>query len=435
MLAIPGLVSLFKVMAEKEADKTLMDRVREQGVVQVLRHGDYARYVSTSWIAMIGMWLQRIGIGWLTWELTHSGAWLGAIALGNSLPAILLVPFAGAIADRMDRLRLLQIAQGFQILVSTLLAVLTLAELIDIWPLFAVAVALGTLEAAATPSRMTVAPGLVPREDLSGAIALNAVAFNSATFIGPAIAGGMIGSMGIGITFALNAAAYLPHYSVLFYVRLRAAEHASGSQSSITADIVDAIRYVVGHSGIAPILLLAFIGSLLVRHLPDLMPGFADHVFNGGPETLGALMSAFGAGGMFGSLWIANRNSIHGTTVIFFVGLLGNAVFVFVFAVTDILWIGMAAVALFGFTMASSGNSAQILVQHNVDGRMRARVMSLYSLTFRGGPAIGAMIFGGLSASYGLQLPIAAGAGLCFIAGLIVMRRRNVIAEILETAA
>ena len=410
------------------------ERLRDQGIVRVMRHGDYARYVTTSWFAMIGMWLQRIGIGWLTWELTHSGAWLGAIALGNSLPAILLVPFAGAIADRMDRLRLLRIAQGFQILVSIALAAVTLAGLINIWLLLIAATALGILEAVATPSRMTVAPGLVPRADLSGAIALNAVAFNSATFIGPVIAGGLISTAGIGITFALNAVTYLPHYTILFRVKLRADEHVAGAGQSVLSDIIEGIRYFTRHSGIAWVMSLAFVGSLSVRHLPDLMPGFAGAVFEGGPETLGALMSAFGAGGMFGSLWIANRNRLTGTTSIFYFGLLGNAAFVFIFAATDIVVVGMFAVAMFGFTMASSGNCAQILIQHAVDGSMRARAMSLYSLTFRGGPAIGAMIFGALSTSYGLQIPVAGGAAFCFILVLTLIGNRRNVRQLMEHA-
>ncbi|MEE2760166.1 MAG: MFS transporter [Pseudomonadota bacterium] len=390
-----------------------------------MRHGPYARFITSSWVYTIGFWMQRIGIGWLTWELTHSGAWLGAVAMAYALPAILLTPFAGAIADRMDRVRLLSNSQGLQFLTGLVLASFTLAGLSGVFLIVVIAFILGILESIATPARMTIAPNLVPREDLSGAIGLNAVSFNSATFIGPAIAGATIASIGIGWTFLISATAFVPHFLVLLRTQLHTDEHMERSSQSLYADIIDALSYLIRHRGIAPVLAAAMVGSISVRHLPELMPGFAGDVFALGPEGLGALMSAFGAGGMLGSFWMANRNRVQGTTRIFFVGLLGNAIFVFTFAVTDIFLVGIAAVALFGFSMSTSGNGSQIMIQTSVRGSLRARAMSLYSLTFRGGPAIGALVFGGLSTIFGLQAPVMAGASICFILAVVIMVRHQ----------
>jgi predicted MFS family arabinose efflux permease len=413
--------------------KALGARLASQGVVRVMRHGAYARFITSSWVYTIGFWMQRIGIGWLTWELTHSGAWLGAVAMSYALPAILLTPFAGAIADRMDRVRLLIISQGLQFLTGTALAGFTLAGLAGVGLIMAIALTLGILESMATPARMTIAPNLVPREDLSGAIGLNAVSFNSATFIGPAIAGAAIAGIGIGWTFMISAAAFVPHFLVLLRTRLHADEHAGRSSQSLLADIIEAVQYLARHRGIAPVLAAAMVGSLFVRHLPELMPGFNDDVFNLGPEGLGALMSAFGAGGMLGSLWMANRNRVEGTTMIFFVGLMGNALFVFAFAATDIFLVGLASLALFGFSMSTSGNGSQILIQTAVAGSLRARAKSIYSLTFRGGPAIGALAFGGLSTHFGLQAPVMAGAVICCVlAAWIMVKRRAEIKSVLE---
>ncbi|NQV54824.1 MAG: MFS transporter, partial [Rhodospirillales bacterium] len=109
----------------------LGEHFRAQGIVRVMRHGDYARFILSSWVFTIGFWIQRIALGWLTWELTESGAWLGALAMAHSLPAIALTPFAGAIAARMDRVRLLRTTQGSQIIVAATLAALALAGLIN----------------------------------------------------------------------------------------------------------------------------------------------------------------------------------------------------------------------------------------------------------------------------------------------------------------
>ena len=133
---------------------------------------------------------------------------------------------------------------------------------------------------------------------------------------------------------------------------------------------------------------------------------------------------------------MANRNRVQGTTTIFFVGLLGNAAFVFVFASTDIFLVGLASLALFGFSMSTSGNGSQILIQTAVDGSLRARAMSLYSLTFRGEPAIGALVFGGLSTSFGLQAPVMAGAVVCFtLACWIMVRRRAEVKSLMENVS
>ncbi|NQV56391.1 MAG: MFS transporter, partial [Rhodospirillales bacterium] len=314
------------------------------------------------------------------------------------------------------------------------LAALALAGLINAWAILVLAFLLGSIESMATPARMTIAPNLVPKEDLSGAIALTAVSFNSATFIGPAFAGLAIAGIGAGWTFAIAAIAFTPHYLVLRRLKLSESEHVSGGGRSLVTDIYEALRYLFGHKGIAPILILALAGGVLVRHLPELMPGFAGDVFKGGPETLGALMSSFGVGGMCGSLWIANRNRIQGTTTIFFLGFIGNAAFVFAFAVTGHILIGMMAVAMFGFSMSTSGNCAQILIQSAVQGSMRARAMSLYSLTFRGAPALGAMLFGAFSVIYGLQAPVAIGASVSFILGSVIfLKYRARIRQLMET--
>jgi predicted MFS family arabinose efflux permease len=112
---------------------------------------------------------------------------------------------------------------------------------------------------------------------------------------------------------------------------------------------------------------------------------------------------------------------------------MGNALFVFAFAATDIFWVGIASLAMFGFSMSTSGNGSQILIQTAVAGSLRARAMSLYSLTFRGGPAIGALVFGGLSTSFGLQAPVMVGAVICFvIAAAIMVRRRAEVKSLME---
>lgn len=400
------------------------------GIARALRHRDFALFAAGAFVSTMGMWVQQVAIGWLTWELTHSGAWLGIIALSNSLPSLILVPFAGAIGDRVDRLKLYRVTQTLAILFTTILAAVTLLDWITIEFLLAYTLVVGVNATLSMPARMSLTPGLVPHQDLSAAIALNSVFFSIAGFAGPALAGLFIAKLGVGYAFAFNAASYLPFYTVLWFIRLRTHEHRPGA--GLIADMAEGIRFVFRHPGIGPILLLTGIASVLIRPLPDILPGFADAVFGRGPEGLATLMAAYGLGGILGALWLAQRGRTEGATAIYFLAVAAAALFTLAFASTDHYAIALAVIVVLGAFRGITTNASQILIQNAVAGPLRARVMSIYSLTFRSGPALGAMLMGGLSTLVGFQLPFQVGALLTLIGLVWFARRRRALAIILE---
>jgi MFS family permease len=409
--------------------------LRTQGLARALKHRDFALFSLTGWFSTTGMWMQRVGIGWLTWELTHSGAWLGIMAMANALPGLFLLPLTGAFAERIDPLKLMRVTQVLNLVANTTLAVITLTGHVSVEAMLAITLSTGIVQTFNMPARMTIAPTLVPRNDLPAAISLNSFLFTSAMFIGPAAAGFLIDHGGVGLAFVANACSYLPFYVVLYLIRLPGRVPRVGAKTSLWADAVDGVRYAVRHPGIGPVLLVTVMVSILVRPLSDLVPGFVDEVFKAGPAELGMALSAYGFGGMAGSLWMANRGRIEGTTRVFVVaGLIltaGTALF------ASLTWFlpAICLMPILGFTNSASNNAAQTLIQGSVAPSHRARVVSLYSLNGRGGPAFGALAMGYLSHVFGLQWPLGV-AAVCGVGVVLwAARRRRAIVAASEVMA
>lgn len=411
---------------------TALGRMREQGLARAFRHRDYAIFITGHWVSNIGMWVQRVATGWLAWDLTHSGAWLGAIALAQALPILVLLPFSSTVVDRVDRLKLMRVTQIFSFVVTAAMAGLILADLMTIWWLMAGVILFGIGGAFSQPAGQTIAPNLVPREDLSAAIAVSSVLFGTAAFLGPAVAGLLIAKVGIAWAFMFNACSFLVQYGGIVLIRNFRHEHRRSERQGFFADLTDGLRYAAGHGGILPLLLLSVTASFLLRPLMDLLPGFVDVIFGHDASGFATLVAAFGVGGLIGALWIANRNKTDGIVTIFLFGSMMVAALSFVVATTDSFTVALVAMFFLGMVGSTATNSAQIGIQHAVDGAMRGRMMGLYALNFRAAPSLGSMLMGGLSAYLGLQIPVAAGAVLCLLAFAYALPRRRAIAAIVE---
>ena len=409
---------------------------RFAGIVRALRNPNYGVYVAGNSVSLVGTWMQRIAVGWLTWELTGSGAWLGLVAFADLFPSVFIGPIGGALADRFSRLRIIGVAQSMAMLQAFSLFLLTATDLISIEILFSLVLLNGVVMGFNQPSRLALVPSLVPRADLTTAVALNAIIFNLARFIGPAVAGLLIVSVGVAAAFAANTLSFLVFLLALSRIRLDPAAEASPSARgrSLIGDVADGIRYTAGHPGIGPLLLLFLILAVGVRPFVELLPGFAADVFGRGAEALAMLSSTIGIGAIMSGLWLAQRGESGGLTRITLaaVGLVAIAILGFV--ATDIFWLGLIAVAVAGAAMVLSGVGAQTLVQMSVDPEMRGRVLSIYGIIFRGGPAAGALIMGALSEGLGLRWPLAGGAFIVLALWLRTWRRRRRLADLLEGA-
>lgn len=398
-------------------------------IAAVLRHRNYRIYIAGNALSMVGLWTQRVAVGWLAWELTHSGAWLGAVAFADLCPSIIVGPFAGVLADRMDRIRIMCVAQSLSMVQALVLAALAISGIITIGMLLALVLLNGVITGINQPARLAVVSSLVPRANLSTAVALNSIAFNLARFVGPALAGALIVGVGVGAAFAVNAASFLAFLIALARIRLPADARPvrPAMRRGVLDDIAQGLRYVCTHPGIAPLLALSVATGMGLRCFVELLPGFAADVFGHGAGGLAALASSIGVGAVAGGLWVAQRGTAPGLARLALSHSLLTVLAVLLFAASDLFWLGLAGAAAAGVFMSVSGIAAQTIVQMAADPAMRGRTLSVYGLIMRAAPAAGALVLGVASEVAGLRLPLVLSALVCLLVWLRVWRARDAI--------
>lgn len=401
-----------------------------RAILRTLRHPDYGLYTLGNSVSLIGLWMQRVSVGWLTWDLTHSGTWLGIVAFADLFPTVFVGLLGGVAADRFDRVRIIMLCQAVAMLLAVVMGVLTLVGQMTVGSLSVLVLLGGLVMGFNQPSRLALVPSLVPRESLTTAVAVNSIVFNLARFVGPALAGLVIVAADVGWAFIANAVSYLAMLAALAAVRHRnpgAGRDLSAvrpARSGLVADIGAGLGYAIRHPGIGPLLALHLVGSIMVRPVLELLPGFADHVFQGGADTLATLTSTVGVGAVIGGWLMARRTGTVGLVTLVLASTTGVSLGVLAFVATDILWVGIVAAGFMGGVMVASGVGLQTVVQLAVEPAMRGRVLSLHGLIFRAGPAVGALMMGTAGDFVGLRWPLAAGAvvGLA-MAALVAMRR------------
>ena len=387
-------------------------------VRRALGHRDHYLFNLTLGPALISLWAQRTGVGWLTWELTHSPSWLGIIAAADLLPAVFLSPFSGVVADRTNPVRMMWITQAIIMVHAGLLWLMTATDAIGIWSLLAFALVTGFNQPFSTSARMVFYPTLVPKEDLGTAIAINSTIFNLGRALGPAMGGLLIAPFGVAALFLLNFIFFFAHAANMLRIKGRHAEHIERNRKGMFREIGDSLLYAARHRGIGPMLVLLTVTSAMSRPVGEMLPGFADEVFSRGAHGLGWLLGAMGAGGLVGAIWLTQRGPVKGLTRVivthtFIMGATTTA-----FALSGNYWLGLVMIFAVGFTQTVTGTGTQSIFQMAVEPAMRGRVMSLYSMVWRGTPAIGAIAVGWIAEASGLTWAVAGAGAACMLAWL-----------------
>lgn len=386
---------------------------------------DYALYAAGNFISLVGLWMQRIGVGWLTWQLTESPFWLGAVAFADLFPALIVGPFAGVLADRYDRRRILVWTQALSFGQAATLAALTEFGHINVHVVFTLTLLLGIVAAVSQPARLTLVPALVRRDDLNAAFALNSVSFNTARFIGPVVAGAIVAVADIAATFAANALTYLAMLVTLLLIRADTTPSTRPRRGGVLAELWQGTVYSLRHPVIAPLLMVISAMAILGKPVADLLPGFADVVFARGAAGLATLVAAMGAGAIAGGVWLAGRGSTDGLVDLAIGSTVAGGVLIAAFAFCGNYWLAIAILALASAALSVVGITTQTLIQSVVDDDKRGRVVGIWGLIFRGAPSLGVLAIGTAAEVVGLPLPLAAAGILCAAAGLYALRFRQ----------
>ena len=404
-----------------------------QPLLRVWRHRNYACFMGGMTPNLISLWMQRMGTLWLAWELTHSNAWVGAIVAADYAPMIAMAPFVGAFVDRANPVTVQKVTQAVTLLLSALLAVLTFAGLMNIWILLALSLVIGCLHPFNAISRHAIVPNTVPKSEIPTALAMDSALYNAARFVGPALAAVVMTYAGVGWTFLANSVGCAFYLLGIFMMRLDVPEHAPRAHGTgLLTDIVEGLNYVRGHAGIGPIFLLMTIGAVWIRPLQDLLPGFSAQVFEAGPSGLGWLTAGMGVGATISAGFIAAYGRLSGLTLALLLAFLVNMIATLGFVATSSLWFSILMGAFWGASLTMMSTSTQALVQSAVENTLRARVMSLYTMIYRGAPFLGALVIGVVADRIGLQLAFALAALMCVLPWLAIMRRRDSITHALE---
>lgn len=399
--------------------------LRGSTFVQVMHHRNYLLYSIGDGVSLLGNWTQRVAIAWLTWQLTGSGAWLGIVAFADLFPAVIFSPIGGVIADRHDPKRISMSTQSLSCVHALTLFLLTAAGWMNIYLLVFLSAVRGILAAINQPARLSLVPSLIPREDLTAALAINSILFNTARFVGPAIAGAVIVAGGIEAAFAINALSYVVLVWALWMINVTPERHARSGRRGMLSQITAGYSYVAAHRGIGPLLLIFAATTILARPLVELLPGFADGIFGRGAQGLAWMTSMVGLGAMVGGVFMVRRSD----TATLVKAAIGSIVLLsastLAFALVPSFWGALALLFVFGVMNSTSGIGTQTLTQSALDDAMRGRVMSLYGVIFRGGPAVGALFMGIASEHLGLQIPVAGGAAICLLVSLWAATQRR----------
>lgn len=362
-------------------------------IVSALKDDAYRAVAVGNAVSMLGIWMQKVAVGWLAWELSQSTAWLGAVAAADLLPAVVLSSFTGSLADGRNKSRLVMAAQLAAMVQALVLGGLTLAGLIDIWMLLILTVILGVANSIDQPSRLSLMREIVAPEHLGAAVTLNALSFHVARFVAPMIAGVLIIYVHIGVTILVTAATLGFFALCLLKVPLRPRGDDQPRQKMLQAT-GDGYRYLMSNKPARRVLIVMTTLGVGVGGVSQMLPAIADRLFSRGVEGFVELTAAAGLGSVGAAIvLLASSQHLRGTASMA-AGLIGAAAALALLALAPVYGFGVAALFAASFCMTFANVSVQTVLNMETRHDMLGRVMGVYSALVRGAPAIGGLLMG-----------------------------------------
>jgi MFS family permease len=392
---------------------SLLRQIDLRQTFTALRHRNYRLWFVGQVVSLFGTWMQITAQGFFIYELTHSPAYLGYVGFASGIPTWIFMLWGGVIADRISRRTLLIITQTFMMILAFILAALVFLKLVEPWHIIALAFLGGIANAFDAPARQAFVSEMVPREDMTNAIALNGAMFNTATAIGPAISGITYAAFGPAWCFTINGISFIAVIIALSMMRLTPFERTTKARSPL-AELADGFRYLSHQPMIRTIIYLIAITSVFGISFATLIPAWAVKILGGDATTNGLLVSARGLGALASALLIASLGSFQFKGKLLTFGSFAFPLMLIAFSAMQ--WLPLSMIMLFcaGAAQILLFNMANSTVQDMVDDKLRGRVMSIYSLTFFGFMPLGALWMGFWAEGVGAPITIAVSASIMF---------------------
>jgi MFS family permease len=352
---------------------------------------NYRLYFIGQGISLAGTWIQRVAQAWLVLDLTGSGTAVGLVTALQFVPVLLLGPIGGVIADRFDKRRMLFATQTLSLVCAALLGIVVLAGVVQLWMVYVLAFVLGMAASVDTPTRQTFVLEMVGRERLTNALSLHSALVNAARVVGPAVAGILIVTVGIGWCFILNALSYL---AVIVALKMMSVSDLDTPpvQPRKGGQLREGLRYIRSTPQVlTPLLMMGFAGTFAFEY-QVVLPLLARFTFGGTAETFAIMTSAMGAGAVFGGLTTAARQN-RPALALARTGLVFGTIQVLTALAPSLIVILISLVALgaTGVSYLALGNST---IQLATAPEMRGRVMGFWAVAFLGSTPIGGPIVG-----------------------------------------
>ena len=396
--------------------------------MNALKLRSFVYYFITNTLSLLGTWVQKVGLGWLTWQITESTFWTSVVSLILMAPVGFLGPLIAVFAENWDSRHAMLITKSLMAFVSVLIFLVQLLGLHNLYSLLASSIALGMLSAFHHPVRLVFISLVVPKAYLASAVGLNSVSWNVSRIIGPGIAGMTIYLLGASETFGIATALYLPLIICLWFMALQPRKSDTGSADSFFGKIIDGGAVVVGNPLIFSTLCLVFLNSFFVRGVLEIQPAIVGQILGGESASLAIVTAAAGIGSLIASGWIGlgflNKPQIQ--ELLWPMVLAGIIITASLHFFINLVPISMIFVVT-GFTATLVGIGAQTLIQLEVNENYRARVMTWWSTISFGSLVFGGIIIGFLGDIIGIgnAVIIMMLGGVAVALSLLIWRRKT----------
>ncbi|MCB5250725.1 MAG: MFS transporter [Candidatus Cloacimonadales bacterium] len=380
---------------------------------------NYSIYFLGQGTSLIGTWIQRTALSWLIYRVTDSVLWLGLIGFVGKIPSLFITPFAGVIADKFHRHKILKISQICMLIQAFALFIIVLLNDVKIWQIVLLSLILGTIETFETPVRHAFIFDIIKdREKMANAIGLNSAMFNIARLVGPGIAGYLVAHIGEAYCFLINSISFLAMLLALFNMKIDSVKK-NIIKSPFFSNLKEGFSYVIEFEPIRYLLFNVSMFTLLGQSYTVILPYFAKEVFGGDSRILGLIMSAVGGGAFSGAIYLASRKTTKGlTTIISNLGFFAT-VCLMVVAYSKIYYLSLVLIFLTSLGMMMQMAGSNTIIQSIVDEDKRGRVMSIYSMSFLIFLPLGSLLIGTASKYLGVENSVFLSALLCCIASFV----------------
>ncbi|MDC1086067.1 MFS transporter [Alphaproteobacteria bacterium] len=387
--------------------------------MNALSNKAFLLYFISNTFALLGLWIQKIGVGWLTWEITGSTFWTSFVTLALMAPAGIIGPLFAVYAENWNMRTASIILKILMCLVGAIIWFLQFLDLHTLFSLAFLSIVQGLLSACYHPVRLVFVSVVVPRNLISSAVGLNSASFNGSRVIGPAFAGVSIALFSLESTFLIAALAYIPLIPVLMYMPLRKREKSSDNNDKFLKRFIEGGKVALNTPIIVKGLFIVFISAFFVRGMLEIQPTIAGEILNQGSLGLSLITATAGLGALSASIWIGLRknNNIKMETKLVLMLILGLIMSSIIGCISDMYLMALAFIIV-GFSTTVVGIGTQTIIQMEVEDLYRARVLTWWSSISFGSLTVGGILLG----FAGEYIPLNIGMIIMPILGFIVFK-------------